>query len=389
MKPLPDKVVAALAIAERTEGCETVALSLADLTKTCAHLDGEVLGEYVERNWDLAVGNALGLMFLVKEMKRRFGLLDRKKRVDGTYRTIRGFTSFDKWFTSFTGKSRRLAYYLLETEEQKHKRNAERRTSEKKKDTDSTAFLSRCGDTKKTLAEIQRKLNFHTQQTPVDVKPLYAQIDPTINAVFQEFLTLIAPDGYEVRQGDRGWWMTKKHEDDEPEPPTPEEKKAQRSAAAKKTAKTRAANKAAQSKPPSAAPPALGECEWCGDAPATERIEKRFGGGNFCAKCAALDRKSDRKYLIRQMGVQRVMGKFCTLKNLVELSGKTMDMGGGETYTYPTMQNYVARVREEFLGKARHDQAVVVEHIARLEKKTEPAKALAAAGGGCPEDEAL
>ncbi len=89
------------------------------------------------------------------------------------------------------------------------------------------------------------------------------------------------------------------------------------------------------------------------------------------------------------MGVQRVMGKFCTLKNLVELSGKTMDMGGGETYTYPTMQNYVARVREEFLGKARHDQAVVVEHIARLEKKTEPAKALAAAGGGCPEDEAL
>ena len=65
------------------------------------------------------------------------------------------------------------------------------------------------------------------------------------------------------------------------------------------------------------------------------------------------------------------MGKFCTLKNLVELGGKTMDMSGGETYTYPTVADYIARVKEEFLGNPRHDQTVVVEHIARLEKKTE------------------
>src|SRR4029077_8636785 len=95
-----------LAIVVRDEDCATVAQpSLADLTTACTEMDGEVLGEFVERNWDTAVGNVSGLMYLVKEMKRRFSLLDRKKQVNGTYKTIRGYTSFDKWFTSFTGKS--------------------------------------------------------------------------------------------------------------------------------------------------------------------------------------------------------------------------------------------------------------------------------------------
>lgn len=115
---------------------------LADLptyVKTCTDLDGEVLGEYIERNWNSVTGTTLGLVYLVKEMKRKFNLLDRKKQVDGTYKKIRGFTSFDKWFTSFTGKSRRLAYYLLETEEQKHKRNADRRTNANKSGTQAPA----------------------------------------------------------------------------------------------------------------------------------------------------------------------------------------------------------------------------------------------------------
>ena len=97
------------------------------LVKTCTTVDVEELGEYIERNLNPTVGTTLGLLFLIKEMKRRFNLLDRKKQVDGTYRTIRNFRGFDACFTSFTGKSRRLAYYLLESEEQKHKRNASRR----------------------------------------------------------------------------------------------------------------------------------------------------------------------------------------------------------------------------------------------------------------------
>ena len=127
-----------LAVRLKEEDRATVAQpSLADLgtyVDACTRMGGEELGEYVERNWDNAVGNALGLMFLVKEMKRKFKLLDRKKQVNGQYLTIRGYKSFDKWFTKVSGKSRRLAYYLLETEEKKNERNAGRRTSEKKKD---------------------------------------------------------------------------------------------------------------------------------------------------------------------------------------------------------------------------------------------------------------
>ena len=207
-----------------------------------AGMDGEILGEYIERNWDHAVGNALGLMFLVKEMKRKFKLLDRKKRLDGTYRTIRGFTSFDKWFTSFTGKSRRLAYYLLETEEKKKERNADRRTSEKKKEETTTpdTILARYADAKKKLTDLQRQRDNPFKDVKegeaVDFKTLYEQTDPspTISAVVAIVLARIAPDGYEIRQGDDGTWYLKKEADIVIV--TPEEQEAKRSAAAKKAA---------------------------------------------------------------------------------------------------------------------------------------------------------
>ena len=249
-----------LLIAKKAEDVQPVAQPLlADLpafVDACAGLDGEVLGEYVERNWDPVVGTSIGLIYLVREMKRKFGLLDRKKQVDGTYKKIRGFTSFKKWFASFSGKSERLAYYLLETEEKKHRRNAERRTTEKKKDTDSATFLSHCGNAKRRLAEIQRQINKGQAN-----KPLYEQINPTINEVFVEFLALISPEGYEVLQGDKGWWISKKEKD----PKAAEAQKAKRSAAAKKATATRAANKAAAQPAPAVATPAtsLGECEEC------------------------------------------------------------------------------------------------------------------------------
>ena len=362
-----------LAVREK-EGRATVAQSsLADLrtyVNACAEMDGEELGEYIERNWDNAVGNVSGLMFLVKEMKRKFKLLDRKKQVDGTYRTIRGFTSFDKWFTEVTGKSRREAYYLLETEEKKNQRNAERRTSEKKKDTDSATFIARCVDAKKTLAEIQRQLNKPSKYGEIlDVKSLYGQIEPTIDAVFQEFLALISPKGYEVIQGENGWTVSKK---DETEPEPPEEKRAKRSAAAKMAMATRAAAKKAAA-PATKPAEALGACEGCCDGtPATVCIEKDDflnSTYNYCDECAERDGKNDRKYLIRQMGVAKVLG--CSLKDLVDLGGKTLDLGDGEIYTYPTVGDYVARLKERFLGNLSYDQTVVVEHIARIEKSME------------------
>lgn len=382
-------MTSSLAVGMKEEDSATVAQPLADLVTyvdACVEMDGEVLGEFVERNWNQVRDNTLGLMHLAKEMKRRFKLLDRKKQVDGNYLTIRGFKSFDKWVDSFTGISRRQFYYLLETEEKKNERNAERRASEKKKDEASATFIARCGDAKKKLAEIQRQIDAPFKDGEArDLKPLFNQIDPTCDAVFQEFLVLISPDGYEVCKGRGGWGVKKKKDEAEPEPPSPEDKRAKRSAAAKKAAATRAAKKARKAT-------SLGECEHCGDGTlATEVINdsKYSKGDNVCAKCADSTRKYERKYLIRRMGVPKVMGKMCSLERLVTLGGKSMDMCNGDVRTYPTVADYIARVKEEFLGNSRYDQTVVLNHIARLEKKTEPSKALAAAGGGCPEDEAL
>jgi hypothetical protein len=370
-----------LAIRVKEEECATVAQPLADLVtyvETCTEMDGEVLGEYVERNWDPTIGTALGLMFLVKEMKRRFRLLDRKRQVNGEYKTIRGFKSFDKWFTSVTKKSRRLGYYLLETEEKKNVRNAGRRNGGKKKDTDSSAFVSRCADAKAKLAEIRRRIDDPSDDDEArNVKSLYAQIDPVIDAMFEEFLAVISPDGYEIIQGSyKGWSVSKKDED---EPPSPEDRNAKRSASAKKAAATRATNKAAQTAPAAATPaPSLGECESCCDGTlATEVVGVsewiKPDGYKYCAKCADDHRKADRKYLIRQMGVQKVMGKFHTIETLVKLGGKVGGDGsdGEETWTMPTVGDYLARVKEKFLGNPRYDQTVVGEYIARLEKKTE------------------
>lgn len=264
-------MTSSLAVRIKEEDSATGCTAPADLVTyvdSCVEMDGEVLGEFIECNWDQVAGNALGLMHLVLEIQRKFKNLDRKKQVDGTYLTIRGFTSFKKWFASFTGKSERLAYYLLETEKKKNERNAERRTSGKKKGTDSATFISRCGDAKKKLAEIQRQISKATpfkdgEDRDSKLKPLHKQINLSVNEVFNEFLAHISPEGYKVRQGDNGWYLSKKYEDDEPEPPSPEDKKAKRSAAAKKAAATRAANKAAAQPAPAAAAPAttLGECE--------------------------------------------------------------------------------------------------------------------------------
>jgi hypothetical protein len=86
-----------------------------------AQLDSEFLGSHVEQNWEAIASNTRAFAYLLREMQRRFKLRDRHKKVDGTYHTIRGFTSFKAWFKHATGKSYRAAYYALKAENAKHK----------------------------------------------------------------------------------------------------------------------------------------------------------------------------------------------------------------------------------------------------------------------------
>jgi hypothetical protein len=96
-------------------------LGITDYIERCTELDGETVGEYFEQNWNFISGNTQAMAYLMREMKRKFKLRDRHKQVDGTYKKIRGFTSFEKWFVHATGKSVRAAYYALKSEEKKHK----------------------------------------------------------------------------------------------------------------------------------------------------------------------------------------------------------------------------------------------------------------------------
>lgn len=180
------------------------------------------------------------------------------------------------------------------------------------------------------------------------------------------------------RQGDNGTWYLS---EGNTVAITPEQQKAKRSAAAKKAATTRAAKKAAALPPPTQTATTLGECELCCDGTlATEVVGVSFfndDGYKYCAKHADLHRKDDRRRLMRQMSVGKVMGQFYNLKMLADLGGKPMDFGDGDVRTYPTVADYIARVKKKFLGTKDHhgnyiyDLAVVVEHIARLEKRME------------------
>jgi hypothetical protein len=94
------------------------------------------------------------------------------------------------------------------------------RESQKKETSDArTSFLSRIADVKEKLADIQRQWNAPFKPGEVRDGHLLDQIDPVVNEVFEEFLKLISPDGYEVTPGDRGRWMVQeKWEEEEPTP---------------------------------------------------------------------------------------------------------------------------------------------------------------------------
>jgi hypothetical protein len=99
-------------------------LGLVDAVEHAEERDGETVGAFFEERWQYIAGNSQAMGYILRAMKRKFKRRSRKKKLDGTYETIRGFTSFEKWFVHATGKSIRSAYYALRTEIKKHNKNA-------------------------------------------------------------------------------------------------------------------------------------------------------------------------------------------------------------------------------------------------------------------------
>lgn len=106
--------------------------------------------------------------------------------------------------------------------------------------------------------------------------------------------------------------------------------------------------------------PAGGVSEWNSD------------GYKYCAECADLHRKHDRKRLVRQMGVAKVCGEFWSWKSLPD-EPATVDDGEGGTIVMPSKRSYLEALKKEFLGNPRHDQAVVGKYVASVEKKMQEA----------------
>lgn len=78
-----------------------------------------------------------------------------------------------------------------------------------------TDFLSHIAAAKQKVGNIQRA--WDAPFKPVEVrncKGIFDQISPTINSVFEEFLKLIAPDGYEIIPGKPGCWTVQELYDD-------------------------------------------------------------------------------------------------------------------------------------------------------------------------------
>ncbi len=60
------------------------------------------------------------------------------------------------------------------------------------------------------MADIQRQINAPFKDGEIRDQTLLNQIDLTIDPVYQEFLALVAPDGYEVDGTGRGWGLLEK-----------------------------------------------------------------------------------------------------------------------------------------------------------------------------------
>lgn len=74
-------------------------------------------------------------------------------------------------------------------------------------------FLQHIAEAKQKVGDIQRAWDAPFKNGEVRDGHVLDQISPIIDSVYEEFLALIAPDGYEVMKADRGWWVQEKHEE--------------------------------------------------------------------------------------------------------------------------------------------------------------------------------
>jgi hypothetical protein len=133
-----------------------------------------------------------------------------------TGETINGATNKTEWAKAHK-ISLRYCEYIIKG---KRDRSAEVKKRDAKKANHvvrvegDLGFLSRIVAAKGKLADIQRQFNapFAPGESR-NLKHLEGQINPTIDSVFQEFLKLTAPDGYEVMKASRGWWVQTKDEE--------------------------------------------------------------------------------------------------------------------------------------------------------------------------------
>lgn len=145
----------------------------------------------------------------------------------GTANGITGLHNWAWWYNPTTKSPKNSARQIMRIVNGLKKAEGDTKSAKAKSD-----FLARIADAKKKVGNIQRAWDapFKPGETK-DSRDL-DQIDAIVEPVFQEFLALISPDGYEVTQGDRGWWAQEKFDE-----PTPKPKKQAKKKEAKKPLK--------------------------------------------------------------------------------------------------------------------------------------------------------
>jgi hypothetical protein len=92
---------------------ETLLPQLRDAVRGRTSLDDDTLGACIEEYGGGALLTLKMCMPLVDEMKRRFKILDRKKQVNGTYKTIRGCQTFQEYCQKVLHRTEQAVYLML------------------------------------------------------------------------------------------------------------------------------------------------------------------------------------------------------------------------------------------------------------------------------------
>ena len=92
---------------------ETLLPQLRDAVRDRTTLDDDTLGVCIEEYSGGALLTLKMCMPLVDEMKRRFKILDRKKQVNGQYKTIRGCRTFQDFCQKVLHRTEQAVYLML------------------------------------------------------------------------------------------------------------------------------------------------------------------------------------------------------------------------------------------------------------------------------------